>query len=166
MRNVRLALGLIAYAAVLPGCRGSNDGAPGTTAPLPAGVKQMAMTVTRNRMINGESKTDRVDTFPNPSKEEIEKQLKAVDWVNTDLRVTVSLGKEDTAGHHWMRIERFDGSPGMAGVRALWQARENGRSIGRRTDVDSIDEAVGMMQAFHQGDTGLATKAHWESVPE
>jgi len=166
LRNVRLALGLMAAASVLPGCRGSDNGGQKGAAPLPPGVKQMAMNVVRNRMINGEAKTDRVDSFPSPSAEEVEKQLKAVDWVNTDLRVTVSLGKEDTAGHHWMRIERFDASPGMAGVRALWQARENGASVGRRTDVDSIEEAVGMMQAFRRGDADLATKAHWESVPE
>src|SRR5688572_10011690 len=156
----------MATAAVLYGCRGSDNGGQKGGAPLPPGVKQMAMNVVRNRMIDGEAKTDRVDTFASPTAADVEKQIKAVDWMNTDLRVTVSLGKEDAAGYHWMRIERFDGSPGMAGVRALWQARENGSSVGRRTDVDSIDEAVGMMQAFHRGDADLATKAHWETVPE
>src|SRR5687767_14586461 len=82
LRNMRLALGLIAAAAVSQGCRGSDNSGQKGAAPVPPGVKQMAMNVVRNRMINGEAKTDRVDSFQSPTAEEVEKQIKAVDWVN------------------------------------------------------------------------------------
>ena len=152
-------------AALVTSCRTTEDGAALKPAPLPPGVKEMSLAVTRNRMTGGESNTESVDVMPSPSLEQIEKQIRDVDWHDTNLRVSVGLGKVDAAGNHSMKVQRLDGAPGLGGVKVTWLAVEGGKVAARQTDIDSIDEAAAMMRAFHQGDPGLAEKAHWDAMP-
>ena len=61
--RMTMTAALLFAMTALPGCRPASRDGPRAAAPLPPGIKQMTLVVTRNRMVDGESKTDRVETI-------------------------------------------------------------------------------------------------------
>jgi len=139
------------------------EGGPATSQAEP----DVTMAVQINKIVGDDETTQSLDMFPDPDVETVNKQVKAIDWTNSQLRPTVALGRTVDGTIRNLAIKGTIGTPNVDGeFRAYWMGLVDDDVAFRKSPaLESVETGIELLLLFCNEDEKLdSVVLEWEDA--